>query len=109
MGFNSGFKGLIIHVCEFEEKAAFLGFSCGKLLSSSRNTNVLRKDYFGTTDWARRSLPFYVFHSVPCTFYSHPLCTKSKSFSLIDLYLSCTPAYQQRKYHNSTFSLYHQN
>jgi len=65
-------------VCEFEEKASFLGFSSGKLLSSSRKASVLRKDYFGTTDWTRRSLSFCMLHSVPCIFYSHPLCTKIK-------------------------------
>jgi len=88
---------LIIQVCKFEENAPFLGFSCGKLPSSSRNTSVLRKDYFGNTEWARRLLSFYMLHSVPCTFYSHPLHTKLKNFSLIGLYLSCIPACQQRK------------
>ena len=89
---------LITHVCEFEEKASFLGFSSGKLLSNSRNARVLRKDYFGTTDWVRRSFSFCMLHSVPCIFYSHPLCTKFKKFFfLIGLYLSRTPAHQQRK------------
>ena len=70
---------LIINVCEFEEKESFLDFSCGKLLSSPRDTTLLRKDYFGTTKWAR-SLSFYMLHSVPCTFYSRPLYRKLKIF-----------------------------